>query len=121
MDTTPERHGRGATHTKRDRNLDRAAAIRALTGGQQTIYAMRLTDGTVKIGCTGDLATRRRMVEAGAEVIGFMPGTFEDEAAIHKGLVQHRARGREYYRPSQDVLDVVNTMRSRFSLPPLSE
>src|SRR4051812_35828898 len=105
--------------TKRSRSLVRAEAVRLLTDGQQTIYAVRLLDGTVKIGCTGDLVARRRTLGIGAEILGFVPGDFEDEQAIHATLRPHRARGREYYHPTPAVLAVVNEMRDCFGLPHL--
>lgn len=109
----------GVTETPDQRNRDRAAAIRALTGGEQMVYACRLVDGIIKIGCTGDLASRLRTVGSGAELLGFMPGDFADERAIHQTLTAHRARGREYYHPTPAVLAVVNEMRDRFDLPHL--
>ena len=93
--------------TPAQRNHDRAQAIRALTGGEQVVYAARLPDGTVKIGCSGNLASRRRCIAPGAEILGFMPGDYDDEQAIHQTLKAHRARGWEYYHPTPAVLAVV--------------
>lgn len=99
------------------RNRFRAEAVRSLTAGRSVVYALRLTSGEIKIGCSSDLANRRRYVGAGAEIIGFVFGEYEDEQAIHTRLVPHRSRGREYYHPTPEVMAVVNEMRDYFHLP----
>jgi hypothetical protein len=105
---------------------EKAAQSRAITAlvGQldSVIYAVRFPDGVIKIGYSTNFAQRLRSFRAkGGEVLGFMAGDFEAERAIHSGLVQHRARGFEYYRPEAPVLDVVNTMRAEWNLPPVDE
>lgn len=104
----------------RSRGLDRSQALRALTGGEPVIYALRLPDGTVKIGHSSSLWNRRRCVHPAAEILGFMPGAYEDEQAIHETLAAHRAHGVEYYQPAPAVLAVVNEMRDEFGLPHLA-
>lgn len=106
--------------TDRQRDRDRAEAVRALTGGQLTLYACRLADDTIKIGCTRELDKRRKKFGPGTEILGFMPGDYDDEQAIHASLVAHRAHGHEYYHPTPQVLDVVNEMRDHFGLPHLT-
>lgn len=101
----------------RSRGRDRAEALRSLTMGRTVVYAIRVKDGTIKIGCSSQI-WRRRAVLSG-ELLGFTFGDFEDEKAIHATLVAHRRRGREYYHPADDVMAVVNDMRSRWNLPPL--
>jgi hypothetical protein len=118
--TQPHAHGRGLVHTARMRDLDRAQALRALTMNESVVYALRLNGGIIKIGCSASLHNRRRFVEAGAEILAFRFGTYEDEQAIHASLVPHRARGREYYHPTAEVLAVVNDMRDDFNLPHLA-
>lgn len=109
----------GNDFTQRTIGVDRSAAIRALTGGQPVVYALRLSDGVIKIGCSEHLELRRKNVEAGAQILAFRPGTLDDEKAIHATLVPHRARGFEFYHPTPEVIDVVNEMREHFNLPPL--
>jgi hypothetical protein len=116
----PDHSDRGPRVTPGSRDFDRAQAIRALTAGNQTVYAARLADGIIKIGCTSDLARRRSMLGVGAEIVAFIDGGFDDERAIHNQLAAHRARGVEYYHPTSEVLAVVNTMRDRFNLPPIA-
>ena len=104
---TPKRRGRVRTQ-----------AIRAMTNGESVVYALRLLDGTIKIGCTRDLPKRRTAYDR-SEILAFRFGSLEDEQAIHAALVPHRARGREYYHPTPEVLAVINDMRSDFNLPAL--
>lgn len=99
------------------RGHDRTQALKALTMGRPVVYAARLADGTIKIGCSASVWDRRRSLGIGAELIGFVFGTIDDEQAIHESLAAHRSRGREYYHPAPAVMAVVNEMRDRFGLP----
>jgi hypothetical protein len=110
----------GVTESPARRNRDRAQALRALTLGESVVYAIRVGDGTIKIGCSASLARRRRCVSSSAEILGFVPGGLDEEQAVHASLAAHRARGREYYHPHPAVLAVVNEMRDRFNLPHLA-
>ena len=105
-----------ATETVKGRGHDRAQAIDALTGGQPVVYALRLADGTIKIGHSGAV-TRRRNHFNEAEIIAFRVGDVRDEQGIHQQLVAHRSNGREYYHPHPEVMAVVNDMRDDFGLP----
>lgn len=96
---------------------DRAAAIDAVIGDRSVVYAIRLADGIVKIGCTANFRSRRRQFGSGTRFLAFRFGDVEDEQEIHGRLVAHRARGREYYHPAPEVLAVVNQMRDEFNLP----
>lgn len=97
----------------------RSRAIRAIQSEGTAIYAARLTDGTIKIGCTNDLARRIRSF-TGCDLLAFRPGDFDEEREIHAALKAHRARGREYYHAAPPVLDVVNELREHFGLPALT-
>ena len=56
-------------------------------------------------------------VNQDVELLAFRVGAYEDEQAIHASLVEHRARAREYYNPTPEVLAVVNDMRNSLGLP----
>ena len=112
--TMPKRKGTIETPTKRGRR--RAEGIHALVGAAPVVYALRLTDGTIKIGHTSDLAARRRHY-VGSEIIAFVVGEYDDEQAIHASLTAHRARAVEYYHPTPAVMAVVNQMRDTYNLP----
>lgn len=84
------------------------------------IYAFRCDDGAVKIGFTTQLAKRRATLKfSWADLLGFMPGTIEQERDLHKRLVRSRQRAGEYYRPTNEVLDVIDQMRDFCGLNPL--
>jgi len=101
------------------REHDRAQALRALIGDRSVVYAFRLPDGTIKIGWTRNI-TQRRNFFADAEIIGFTFGGYEDEQRLHDSLREHVDHGREYYRPTAEVLAVVNRWREVFRLDPLA-
>lgn len=90
-----------------------------MQGADHLLYAIRMGDGTIKIGCTSDLARRRKQLSG--EVVAFVTGSFDDEAALHSCLPDaDRAHGREYYWPSPAVLSVVNQWREAFGLEPVA-
>ena len=97
------------------RTISRGAALKAVGA---VVYAVRVRD-LVKIGHTADLANRVSGLHA-TEVLAFRPGTRDDEQAIHAQLVDHLAHGREYYRPTPEVMAVVNDMRERIGLEPVA-
>lgn len=96
----------------------RSTAIHALTRGIKVVYAMRVPDGAIKIGCTSNLPNRLSGLHG--EILAFRPGDFADEKELHLKLAAHRNRGREYYNPTPEVVAVVNDMRDHFGLPHLA-
>lgn len=100
---------------------ERAAAIDAVIGDRSVVYAIRLADGVVKIGCTSNFRRRRRDFGAATKLLAFQFGDAADEREIHRRLRQHLARGREYYHPAAEVIAVVNEMREKWNLPPIAD
>ena len=103
------------------RQLSYGAALRQLG---PVVYALRLSDGVIKIGFTRNLESRehgvRRQSGNATELLAFQPGTYDDEQAIHARLTEHVAHGREYYHPVPEVLAAVNEMRDALNMPQLS-
>lgn len=102
------------------RSLTRHAALTALKGS--ALYAARVGEDVIKIGFTNDLAGRVRTLahynDAQIDVLAIQLGSsYEEEQEIHASLEPYRARGREYYHPTPEVLAIVNAMRDRFGLP----
>jgi hypothetical protein len=99
------------------RRLERARALIALRG-VSVVYAMRLSDNLIKIGCTTNVSHRRKQLRG--EVLAFMLGGPIEERAIHARLVDHRHHGREWYYPTPGVLAVINEMRDTLGLEPIA-
>lgn len=101
-------------------SITRAHALRSLG---EVVYAVRTGD-VVKIGHTTNLQTRISAIrhETGydPEVLAFMPGTYDDEQAIHAALDGHQHHGDEWYYPTRAVLEVVNVMRETLGLEPVA-
>lgn len=83
-------YGETVLETPRGRGLDRTAALKAITQGRSVIYAVRLPDGIIKIGCSKSLWNRRRAWAA--EILGFRFGDMREEQEIHQSLQAHVAR-----------------------------
>lgn len=99
--------------------IEQTRAIRHITAAMPSVvYAVQFRDGTIKIGCTTQLADRHRHFRGkGGVIVGFCVGDMDDEREIHLRLRPHLAHGREYYNPTPQVLEVVNDMRDEFNLP----
>ncbi len=83
------------------------------------VYVARLSDGTIKIGWTSNVAKRLGRLGPSPELLALKPGTLDDEAEIHDRLRGLAVRGREYYDLSGDVVAVVNELRQSAGLPHL--
>lgn len=84
------------------------------------VYAIRAKSGHVKIGHTSNLARRCKQVGRGRKsILGFAPGTREDEDAIHRRLDGLATEGREWYPDCDEVLAVVNEMRAALGVEEL--
>lgn len=97
---------------------ERPDALREVNAMGTVIYAVRRTDGVIKIGYTADLW--RRSKEIGGEILAYQYASLADEKALHATLVDHRAHSQEYYKPTPEVMAVVNVMRMRLGLEPAS-
>jgi hypothetical protein len=88
------------------------------------VYAARLADGVIKIGCTENFGDRLRYLKAydgqAVELIGFKFGSREDEREIHDSLREHLHHGREYYHATPAVMAVVNEMREQLGMQPIA-
>jgi len=103
-----------------EKKIGRMAALKALG---PVVYALRVPDGAIKIGYSMDLPNRmRRFVRSSeAEILAVLPGeTMAEEQAIHGRLRDHVAYGREFYRPTPEVMAVVNRMREQIGLDHLT-
>lgn len=104
-----------------DESVRRAAFYEALADIGEVIYAIRCPDGLIKIGHTTNLRDRRRQFDSDPRaILAVIPGTYEDEQAIHDGLRDHCARGREYYHPVPEILDFINDVRAKAGVPPVA-
>lgn len=111
----------GAAGYRKTSSISRHQAMKALGS---VVYAARLADGTVKIGWTENfehrLAWLKGYVKQDVELLAFKLGTYEDEQAIHASLTDHLDHAREYYKPTPEVMAVVNDMRADLKMPPVA-
>lgn len=81
----------------------------AMSSLGEVVYAVRVGD-LIKIGFSSNMAQRMGALNP-TEILAFKLGNYADEQAIHRRLVDHVARGREWYYPTPGVFDVINEMR----------
>lgn len=98
-------------------NMERGQALASLQHGEPMLYAMRVADGLIKIGCSRDVSERRRCLTG--ELLAMMPGDFDSESDLHDDLAPHAHHGREWYNPTPEVIAVVNEMRNYYHLSPI--
>lgn len=90
--------------------------LRALAG-VEVIYAIRCTDGLIKVGWSRNIRNRRRSFTSDPlAILMVTPGTVADEQAAHEHLAPHLARGQEYYHATPEVLAWVNAHRQRLGV-----
>lgn len=99
--------------------IEQGEALDMLFGNQSVLYAIRLGDGTIKIGCSAHIRQRRNWIQ-GTEILAITHGDLDDEAAIHESLVQHVSHGLEWYHPTPEVIATVNEMRAQLNLDPIA-
>lgn len=86
----------------------------ALQSVGAVLYACRVGE-TIKIGFTTNLGMRLTQLRA-SELLAFTPGSVDDEKAIHASLSDDLDHGREWYKPSDRVMALVNSWREGIGL-----
>lgn len=112
---------RNVRHVNR---VPHADAKRSLTNLSRdlpsVVYFIRTKDDLIKIGHTGDLANRRTAFGAGWQrVLAIVPGSRDDEAAMHGRFAAHLARGREYFKPAPELIEYINDIRANLGVGPI--
>jgi len=79
------------------------------------VYFIRHPSGHIKIGYSKDVASRLRGLQTANPInlslIGFVPGTRQDERALHRKLGEWRSGG-EWFMPSREVVEEVSRILS---------
>lgn len=117
-DPNPDVHGTHAFNVVYINRADQYSALQTLGKLGAVVYAMRVTDGVIKIGHTSRPGKRRN--EIAGEILAFRFGSRVDEQLIHASLKAHRHHGYEWYYPTPEVMAVVNDMRADLGMEPLA-
>lgn len=72
----------------------------------RVVYFAQARDGTIKIGTSINVDDRLRSLGR-LRLLRTVPGGFTAERVLHHALEAHRARGREWYHPTAEVLACV--------------
>lgn len=91
------------------------AESRALAPGW--IYYLRVAD-RIKVGYSVDVKRRMRSYPPHAELLAVHPGTPTLEREMHAKLAAHLAQGREWFRPTAEVMEHVASVLAEFGPPP---
>lgn len=87
------------------------------SSGDCWVYFMR-RERLIKIGTTNDL--RRRAQTLNAVVLAKRPGSFSEEAQLHRQFASLRRHG-EWFEPGPELLDLVNELRANEGMPRITE
>lgn len=105
-----------------DRPMTAHRASQRLAALGTVLYAVEIGD-EIKIGYTANVVRRidrhRSKTRRPCRLLAIRFGTRDDERAVHRSLRRHLAHGHEWYRPTPEVLDLVNQWRSELGQPPL--
>lgn len=91
-----------------------------------SVYFLRREDGIgpIKIGCSSYPKVRAAQIasdlKAPVVILATAPGTFRDEARLHRQFAEWRLDG-EWFAPSKDVLAALKYIRDHGKLPPVPE
>lgn len=107
-----EIHRMEATLNQRaTRVADRSRRERATEPG--TIYYLRVGD-LIKIGFTADIDQRMKHYPPNTELLAQHPGTRQTERRMHHKFLHHRASGREWFTPSDDITQHIEEVKARY-------
>lgn len=102
----------------------RVEAIRAMQQGEPYIYCLTTGFGAMKIGISRDVARRCSSgIRYGRidRLLAFRPGSLAEEQAIHDRLAPFALPyEREYYYPTNEVIDVAYWVAEHFDLSRLT-
>lgn len=85
-------------------------------GSDGYVYFLRVDD-LIKIGYSTQPDRRLRAYPPNAEVLAVIPGTKKSEAALHGRFRFALQRGREWFRPADEILEYVNEMVQHYGPP----
>lgn len=80
------------------------------------VYFMR-RERLIKIGTTTNLKQRAQQVNA--QVLARIPGSYTEEAQLHRRFATARRHG-EWFEPTPELVDLVNRIRADEGRPPIT-
>ena len=111
----------GGMHSKAP---SKRAALQAIQQGESFIYCLTTRQGAIKFGVSRNVALRiGTSVKFGGtqRLLAFRPGTLEQEQAIHDRLAPFALPFcREYYYPTNEVINVAYEIAAHFDLSRLT-
>jgi hypothetical protein len=82
------------------------------------IYYLKVGD-LIKIGYTMDLGQRLKAYPPNTELLAKHPGTTQTEKDMHNKFLVHLAKGREWFKPSDEVMEHIEAVKVKY--PTLSK
>lgn len=103
----------------RQHSIDDLAVL--TKGLDPLLYAFRMEGQVIKIGFTTNLDNRRATLgRSWSDLLAIKLGTRQDELALHRSIPDsHRAHAREWYRPTPQIIAMLDEWRSAYNLPPI--
>jgi hypothetical protein len=114
---SPAANNRTGRLSLADRSVVSASRTQMLTQLGPVVYVIATHDGLVKIGFSSNLGRRYGNYAGMGQLVAWEPGaTLDHEAEILDLLAPHVARGREWFHPTPEVLEVVYGMRRNLGI-----
>lgn len=95
--------------TEQDRHEAEKAAIRGDRDG--FVYYIRVGE-RIKVGYSGDVKQRMRKYPPGSTLLAVEPGDRDVETQRHRQFAGSRSDGREWFRPTPDLMELIDELVS---------
>lgn len=96
----------------------RLGESRSWTTGESVVYYVQIGD-YIKVGTTTNLRRRLAGYPPNRRLLATEPGADDVERARHAEFRESRAMGREWFRPTNEVLAHVNGLRRKVGATPI--
>lgn len=106
---------RGLERLQREQDRE-ADAERRKVGQPGFVYYLQVGE-RVKVGFSTDVRRRMRQYPPGCRLLAIEPGDYELEKARHRQFAGSRTEGREWFRPTTDLLEHAASLVAAHGLP----
>lgn len=100
----------------RQRQEQEAITRKQLGGHLGFVYYLEVGE-RIKVGFSADLKRRMRQYPPGSRLLAIEPGDYDVELRRHRQFVGSKTEGREWFRPTSDLLEHIATLVAQHGEP----